>query len=197
MSRQIAIQDIPESLIYEMVDGKPIYYKGYQDVLNGNKHLEEIMSDSNIQAFLKMYIGNFLINFLKNKYIVTGGEHGLWFRKKSWRAADLAIFSIENFEWTNHCSKKAPEVVIEIDTKADLDNIGDFIGYFDEKNQQLLKFGVKKIIWIFTDSEKINIVDHNGKRETFLWTDDISVIDDCKLNIQKIIDDAPFSKNEK
>ncbi len=28
-----ALQNIPESLIYEMVAGKPIYYKGYKEYL--------------------------------------------------------------------------------------------------------------------------------------------------------------------
>ncbi|MEM6967447.1 MAG: Uma2 family endonuclease [Bacteroidota bacterium] len=194
MSRQIAVQNIPESLIYEMVDGNPIYYKGYQEVLEGNKHLEQIMSDSNIQAFLKMYIGNFLINFLGEKYIVTGGEHGLWFRKKSWRAADLAVFAIENFEWTTQYSKKPPEVVIEIDTKANLDNIGSFIEYFDEKNKQLLAFGVKKVIWIFTDNEKVHVVQNDKVKEVFDWSDDIAIVEICFINIHKIINDAPFEK---
>ena len=32
-----SIQTIPETLIYEMVEGKPIYYKGYRDILKGKK----------------------------------------------------------------------------------------------------------------------------------------------------------------
>ena len=38
-----AIQNIPDELIYEMVKGKPIYYKGYLDVLSGQKQLQEIL----------------------------------------------------------------------------------------------------------------------------------------------------------
>ena len=37
------IQTIPKELIYEMVDGKPIYYKGYKEYLNNSKQLDEIM----------------------------------------------------------------------------------------------------------------------------------------------------------
>jgi len=37
-------QEVPECLIYEIVDGKPIYYKGYQEVLNGLKKLDDYLS---------------------------------------------------------------------------------------------------------------------------------------------------------
>lgn len=37
---------IPESLIYEVIDGKPFYYEGYKDVLANKKTSEEIMGVS-------------------------------------------------------------------------------------------------------------------------------------------------------
>jgi hypothetical protein len=43
---QIATQQkkpIPEALVYERVNGQPIYYYGYQDYLKGEKALEDIM----------------------------------------------------------------------------------------------------------------------------------------------------------
>ena len=43
---------IPEALIYEVMDGKPIYYKGYRDVLNKTKTLEEIMACSRLQGII-------------------------------------------------------------------------------------------------------------------------------------------------
>lgn len=39
-----AVQKIPDILIYEMVKGQPIYYKGYQDYLNGTKQIAELMT---------------------------------------------------------------------------------------------------------------------------------------------------------
>ena len=41
---------IPDYLVYEVMDGKPIYYRGYQSVLNKTKTLEQIMGCSSIQA---------------------------------------------------------------------------------------------------------------------------------------------------
>ena len=39
-------RDIPQTLVYEMIDGTPVYYRGYQEVLAGSKKIEEIMGSS-------------------------------------------------------------------------------------------------------------------------------------------------------
>ena len=41
---KFAKHEIPKSLIYEEYDGKPMYYRGYKDVLNQLKTTEEIMA---------------------------------------------------------------------------------------------------------------------------------------------------------
>ena len=43
-------ENIPDSLIYEVMDRQPIYYKGYRDVLNKTKTREEIMACSGLQG---------------------------------------------------------------------------------------------------------------------------------------------------
>ena len=53
---ELAIQNIPNVLIYEMVDGNPIYYKGYRDYLNGNRQIEELMGTSYLQGALATQI---------------------------------------------------------------------------------------------------------------------------------------------
>ena len=45
-------RNIPNYLVYEIMDGKPIYYRGYQSVLNKTKTLEQIMGCSSLQAVL-------------------------------------------------------------------------------------------------------------------------------------------------
>jgi hypothetical protein len=42
----ISPKSIPESLVYEMMDGKTLYRKGYKQVLAGKKTLEEIFLKS-------------------------------------------------------------------------------------------------------------------------------------------------------
>lgn len=166
---------IPSSLIYEMDDGRPIYYKGYKEVLDGTKSIHEIMSDSTLQAWLKGKIFKFLE--FGPAYDSTVGEQGLQFGKNSWRAVDIAIFKTENLILNNKYSSKAPEVVIEIDTKADFKNLGEAIEYYDNKIEKLLDFGVQQIIWIFTDSKKITIIDANNRRKVVDWATDVSILD--------------------
>src|ERR1700678_1772832 len=47
---------IPEYLVYEIIDGLPYYYKGYRDVLNKTKTLEEIMGCSSYQWTILEYL---------------------------------------------------------------------------------------------------------------------------------------------
>jgi|GEM_PF-3870554 len=47
---------IPDYLVYEVMDGKPVYYRGYQSVLKKTKTLEEIMGCSSLQAELVSYL---------------------------------------------------------------------------------------------------------------------------------------------
>ena len=54
---------VPNYLIYEVVKGEPIYYKGYKDVLNKTKTFEEIIMDSTLQAWLKSRLTIFMGNY--------------------------------------------------------------------------------------------------------------------------------------
>ena len=47
---------IPTNLIREVLRGKLLYYKGYKEVLNGTKQIEEIMGCSSLQSFLVGFI---------------------------------------------------------------------------------------------------------------------------------------------
>lgn len=49
-------ESIPTSLIREIIDGKPYYYKGYREVLAGNINEEGVMGCSTLQAFIVTYL---------------------------------------------------------------------------------------------------------------------------------------------
>ena len=189
--KTVDLAKIPDHLIYEMDEGQPIYYKGYKDYfnLNGTKQNEETMPDSSLQAWLKIHLSALLIAMLlKNpSYVVTGGEQGLSLKKKSWRGADVAIFHRKNFILDNKYSKKPPEIVIEINIKGDFSSNDKIHEYFERKNSQLLEFGVKKIIWLFTETEFIMSLTKDGE-EHFKWNDDIPVMEGVSFNVQKLID---------
>ena len=86
-----AVQNIPENLIYEMVDGKPIYYKGYREYLEGAKQMEELMGSSLLQSLIISRLVFFLQVHLGGEYEVLTNEIGIQFEKRAWRAADIAI----------------------------------------------------------------------------------------------------------
>jgi Uma2 family endonuclease len=187
-----AIQNIPDELVYEMVKGKPIYYKGYLDVLSGQKQLQEIMGSSYLQSLIITNLVLLLGKFLPNTYRVLTNEIGLQFAKKSWRAADIAIFEKKKLKTSAKENKYIgvpPKIVIEIDTKANIEEVKDTLGYFHLKTDELLDFGVEKVLWIFTDSKKVMIATKEKSWETHNWDKDISILNDIRFNIQQIIDE--------
>lgn len=66
---QNAVQNIPENLIYEMVDGVPIYYKGYKDYLNGTTEIEELMGSSYLQSLIISKLVYYLMSRLDKNYV--------------------------------------------------------------------------------------------------------------------------------
>lgn len=143
-------------LVYEMEDEKPVYYAGYQDVLNGIKEPEEIMGSSGLQSYLVEIIQDFLFTHqLRNRFRYLASEVGVQIRKKKWRSCDIAIYEkerLKGYVFTNKYMGIAPDYVIEIDTKADLTKYQYQHDYFIKKTRELHEFGVKKVIWIFTEN---------------------------------------------
>ena len=112
--------------------------------------------------------------------------------KKSQRAADLALVlrSKLTFEevWSNEYMTRLPDIIIEVDIKADVSEMPDPTNYFFRKTQQLLDNGASKIIWIFTKSETVMVAE-NGKTawEIKAWTEDVEVSHGCTFNIAQIV----------
>ena len=149
-----AVQNIPDSLVYEVTEEGPIYYRGYRDYLSGSKTLEEIMGSSLLQSSIITDLVYVLISTLGKEHKVLSSELGIQFAKGAHRAADIAILPRERFAAVQDKRKYLgfpPDVVIEVDIKADLeaeDGPQDSFGYINTKTKELLKFGVKKVIWI-------------------------------------------------
>lgn len=184
------IQDIHTEVVYEMLDGVPIYYKGYKAYLDGTKEIEEIMRSSVLQSMIISRLMFLLQLKLGLEYEVLSNELGIQFAKKSWRAADIAIVKsedIEKIEAKNKYLSFAPEIVIEIDTKAELSEIQNPLGYYQDKTDQLLKFGVKKVIWIFTENKKVMVAEKDNKWEISNWTETINILDELNVSIEELL----------
>ena len=189
---------VPKELIYEMRHGSPIYYRDYDKVLAGEKTLEEVMGSSKIQWLIITLILKLLLKELpSDRYEVATNEAGFKFAPRSWRNLDIAVFKREELikeGIDEKYVKTPPEVVIEVDTKADLRKYGDFMHYLIEKTQDLLDAGVKRVIWITTRDRKV-IVAEKGKRWFITdWDDTVDIMEGIKLNVLNILKEAGYEK---
>ncbi len=186
-----ASHTIPDLLIYEMIDGMPIYYKGYKEYLNGNKPIEELMASSYLQGALSAQLVILLSQLLDmDQFRIISNEIGLKFGKRSWRAADLAVFKksvLKQVALSNKYLEVAPELVVEIDTKADLEEIKNPLGYYQEKTDQLLAFGVKKVVWIFTETEKVLVAEQNRPWQITHWNYEVELAKGAVVNIAAVV----------
>ena len=184
---------IPRELIYEMRYGKPIYYRDYDRVLSGEKTLEEVVGSSGLQSWIIDTLIWFLHRYLDyKKYKILANEVGFHVAHKSWRNLDIAIFERRKLLKEGISEKYVkipPEVVIEIDTKADLRDYSHFLDYAIEKTQDLLDANAKKVIWIITRREKI-LVAEKGKNWIITdWNNEIEVIEGIKMNLKKLLEE--------
>ena len=148
------------------------------------------MGSSDLQAWIIFLISSFLSKNLDlKKYMVLLNEVGYFYtpsRSKRWFNLDIAIVSRKRLKKPQGTYLKVPpEVVIEIDTKADLSDIGD--QYYIKKTDRLLKSGVKKVIWIFTDVKKIQIAENNKPWLTVDYDYQFEIIDGIKLNLDELL----------
>ncbi|MEK7256125.1 MAG: Uma2 family endonuclease [Bacteroidota bacterium] len=181
-------KQIPDYLIYEVSRGKPIYYKGYKDVLNGTKTFEEIMADSTLQGWLKTRFGIKMAPSLEEKgYDIIVGELGIMMPEQGKRAADVAIFKLERLTLNRHYSQVSPDIAIEIDVQADTEDIGE-MKYIQEKITEYLESGVEKVIWIFTEA-KVFIKAEKGKQQTIHdWNEDVEVLPGVSFNLVNMLE---------
>ena len=181
---------IPEALIYEMVNGKPIYYRGWREVLKNEKTIEQVMASSYIQSFLINEIA-FVLNKdgLRKNYIILTNEAGLKFKKGDWRAADIALLLksvMKGIKLHNHYVEQKPSIIIEVDTKADADNLA---AYYKDKTKHLHNEGIQKVIWVFTETEQIMVAEPDKHWEIFDWSETVEVVEGVGFNVAELIAD--------
>jgi hypothetical protein len=83
---------IPQQFVYEILDGQPIYYKGYKEVIQNKKTIEEIIGASGIQSIIVYYLVSFIAKFInEDTYSVLTNEAGLHLNHRSNLSNDIAI----------------------------------------------------------------------------------------------------------
>lgn len=178
-------RNVPEALIYEIMDGKPVYYKEYREVLLGNKTIAEIMGSSSLQALIVFYLTVFIGKFIdEDNYTVLTNEAGLHIDHKNNLANDIAIFE-QSVLTPDKISRKyanvPPTIVFEIDIDADVEDMTE-TGYIYKKTQKLLAFGVQKVFWILTEAQVVMVATAE-RIETFDWNRDIELMHDQSFNV--------------
>jgi hypothetical protein len=182
------IPKIPEALVYETLDGKPFYYKGYKEVLSKKKTLEEIMGCSTLQAELVSYIMKAIFrNAFFDDYRIYCNEIGNHIDHRNNLSNDIAIFekSVMTPDKINTKYADVPaKVVVEIDIKADISDPEDS-GYVYRKTQKLLDFGTEKVIWVFSLYGKVLIAEQGQDWITRSWDKDVELLNGHTFNIEK------------
>jgi hypothetical protein len=177
---------IPQALIYEIIDGQELYYKGYKDVLSKKKKIEDIMGSSTLQGYIIFYLLKICYRFLdENKYIFLTNESGIHLEKSNNLSSDISIFDksiLTPNQVNENYAEVAPKVVIEVDIKIHLSMEDDF-AYINTKTKKLLEFGVEKVIWILSKPKSIVIATKDEDWIIRDWNKDSELLDGQIFNI--------------
>ena len=178
---------IPAALIREELRGQPLYYRGYKDVLNGSKQIEEIMGSSSLQSYLVGFIYATLFSLIdRKKYLITTNEAGLQLGHKNNLSTDIGVFLKEKVVLDDKYFEVAPEMAIEVDVKIDTDKELDYIF---SKSEEMMQFGTQKICWIITKNKKIFVFAKDETTLIFDWDKDVQLTENITLNLQKLLDE--------
>jgi Uma2 family endonuclease len=172
--------EIPQSLIKEVINGIPYYYKGYRHVLNKEKTLEEIIGASRLQTLIVSALIIYFGNLFKKQYRVTAGEGGLHLKKKDNLSLDVAFFKKSDLPIDiidDHYFEEVPVLVFEIDVSIDISKEEEQ-NYVFEKTEKLLDFGTEKVIWIFTKNRKIIVAEPNKSWTIDNWDKEIEILNE-------------------
>lgn len=182
------LKKVPDFLIKEILDGKPVYYKGYKEVLAKTKKPDDIMGCSGLQAVIIAYLLRICYSKIDpRKYWILTNEVGSHLGKKKNLSSDIAIFdkSILTVDKIGkHYPDVPPKIVFEIDLNIELEELRmTEIEYVLTKTRQLLEFGVEKVFWITTKTQKVSIATPDKNFAFISWDKDIELFDSLNFNI--------------
>ncbi|MBA4852790.1 hypothetical protein [Emticicia sp. BO119] len=127
---------IPECFVYEIIDGKPIYYSGYKDAIKYNLNVEAIKGSSTLQSGLVVFIlATIYPSYDTKKYRILTNKLSMQLDSKNILSGDIVIFYKQELtadKINNQYPDVPPKYVIEIDTNADLGE-SSFIEYLTRK----------------------------------------------------------------
>lgn len=181
---------ILSELIYETIDGRDFYYKGYQEVLKRKKTKEEVMGTSGLQSLIVSYLFEIIaLRINKSKYRYLTSETGVHLDYQSNLSNDIAIFDKNTLtadKITTNYIDVSPIIAIEVDVRIDLEKPTDF-DYVYKKIEKLLDFGVERVIWVFSNSQKVLVANQNQDWLVVNWDKNIEIIDEITFNLAEYL----------
>jgi hypothetical protein len=191
--RKVAKKKIPDYLVKDEIDGIRFYYRNYKDILNKKENVEETMGCSAIQSLIIEYLLEVIYKSdLRKKYRVFTNEAGNHLALNNNLSFDIALYDREKLT-AEAITKKyvqgiAPHTVIEVDTDISLDETGFATAedYTFLKTRKLMQYGTQKVIWIFTNSQKI-VVAEGKVWQIYDFTQTIQLFDNVEFNLDEFL----------
>lgn len=196
---RIPAKRIPAALIYEIMDGKPVYYKGYREALKGEKVFDEIWGANSLQSAIVAFVLKILFRQLDEKqYRILTNRLGLHLDRKNNLCADIAIYEktkLSVAQADKHYATLPPKIQIEVDINADMDEELSETSYIQQKTDKLLAFGVEKVIWVLSDSKKVIVATPHDNWQMIDWHKEIEVVDGVGFCIGRYLleEGSPFA----
>ncbi|QRR03224.1 Uma2 family endonuclease [Dyadobacter sandarakinus] len=185
-THKIGGQTVPNVLIHEVIDGKPLYRKGYREVLAKTKAVEDIMGSSSLQFYIIEYLLRILFkNLEEERFIIATNEAGIHIDKRNNIAGDILIYEkdVLTIDKINKSyAQVPPKISLEVDLSIELEDISEN-AYINLKTKKLLDFGTEKVIWFLTESRKVIIARPNEEWIISNWDVPVHILDDITCNI--------------
>lgn len=186
----ILTETIPASLIFEELDGRPLYRKGYKKVLENNLSPEEVMGCSFLQGLIVRIISTYFAQMLqRNGYWVLTNEPGLHVSHGNNLTNDVAVFEkalIKNVFSKNY-PDVPPKIAIEVDVKIEAGQFPSPEDYFFRKSEKMIGFGTERVIWVLTESRKIMVMDRSRKWTVYEWDEMVPVFDQYQFCLNDLL----------
>lgn len=186
---------VPSYLVYEVLNGRPLYYRGYKEVMEKKLNPESILGTSSLQSLIVSLIHTYImVHRDKKKYIPVTNEAGVHLDLKDNLSCDVAIFEKGTFAITTKYFDVPPKIVIEVDVKIDLTDFdGIEFNYIAEKTQRLFDFSVERVLWVLSKPRRVLIAVPNQDWIFTDWSNDIPVMDGCVLNVKRLLDEEEIT----
>ncbi|MEO0169334.1 MAG: hypothetical protein ABIL42_03830 [candidate division WOR-3 bacterium] len=98
---------------------------------------------------------------------------------------DIGIFEKNKFKLSEGYSDVAPLVAIEVDVKAELENM-TFMEYVGEKVKDLFDIGTQRVIWILTKPKIVMVFERGKEGRILTWEDEVEVLQGLRVKLLEL-----------